>query len=120
MSEIQNIGDVVLSQNEYCFLVGWQYYNNSSFHVTIPKLMPSVTTPRTEPFNKNILVNAKECKPTVDNTMKVQNYVTIKRSNQCSLYHKIGNEKGQVPSGTGVTCLCMNNNYKDMRIIDSL
>ena len=120
MVKIANVSDIALAQYEYCFLKGDQYFNSSSFHVKIPKLMPSVTPKQTEPFNKNILVNASTCKPSVNGSIKVQDYVTIKRSRQCSLYHKIGNIKDEVLDGTGVTCLCMNNNYKDIRIIDSL
>jgi len=92
MVKINNIGDISLNQNEYCFLVGWQHYANSSFRVKIPKLMNSVTSPMNDPFNRNILINSKDCKPSVNNTLGVKDYVTIKRSQQCSLGHRIGNK----------------------------
>lgn len=120
MVDVKNITDISLSYNETCFLVGWQYFNNSYFRLKIPKLMPSVTPSRVEPFNRNILVNAPDCKPLIGNTISVQNFVTIKRSPQCSLFDRIANDNNEVPDGTGVTCLCLNNNYKDITIIDSL
>jgi len=119
MVDVKNITDVTLSQNEYGFLVGKQYYANSTFAITIPKLMPNVTKPNTEPFNRNILVNAKDCKPSVGNSIKVQNYITVKRSPNCTLLHKAGRDY-IVPSGTRVECLCTNNNYKNIQIIDAL
>lgn len=119
MVNFESISGINLSQTEYCFLVGNQYYGNSRFNITIPKLMPNVTNTKTEPFNRNILVNAKECKPTVNNTLTVQNYISIPRSGQCSLYPKVINpETGIVPGGTGIICSCMNGNYKDMKIMD--
>lgn len=120
MINFQNISDVSLSQNEFCSLVGYQYYANTTFKLRIPKLMPSVTSPMNDPFNKNILVNASDCKPSVNNTLRVQNYITVQRSPQCSLAHKIVNIRNEVPDGLGITCLCMNGNYKDMAIVDSL
>lgn len=119
MLNFENVSNITLSQTEYCFLVGSQYYNNREFNVKIPKLMPSVTAPRVEPFNRNILVNSKDCKPSVNNTLKVQNFISIPRSAQCSLYQKIQSVENEViPNGTGLICSCANGNYRDMKIID--
>ena len=121
MNGFKNINDLTLDQNEYCILQGTQYYGNSSFNIKIPKLMTNVTSPRTDPFNRNIFVNAKDCKPVVSSNLYVQNYITVKKSQQCSLQHKISNNDTKtIPSGTGVTCLCMNGNYRDMVIVDSI
>lgn len=126
MANFQNVSDVSLNQNEYCVLVGSQYYNNSSFRVKIPKLMTNVTSPMNDPFNRNILVNAKDCKPFIDNSLNVKNYINVKRSSQCSLLNRIinyDNEShyyGYLPDNLGVICLCMNGNYRDMIITDSI
>ena len=117
MANFKNIGDISLSETEYCFLVGNQFYYNNYFTIRIPKLMPKVTAPQVEIFNRNIFVNDITCKPVIANTLNVQNYITIPRSSQCSLFDK-ANAEFIVPSGTGVTCSCTNGNYKNMKITD--
>ena len=115
----ENVGDISLSQTEYCFLVGRQYAGNKYFKIKIPRLMPNVLSHRVETFNRNILVNAKECKPSVNSIITTQNFITVERSAQCSLFSRIDNEEYEtIPSGVGVICTCTSGNYRDMKITD--
>ena len=120
MVNFKNISDISLNQNEYCILHGDHHYSNSILKIKIPKLMMNVTAPMRDHFNRNILVNANDCKPTVDNTLYVKDYITVRRSSQCSLSYKIKDEHGTVPDGLGVICLCMNGNYRNMIITDTI
>lgn len=118
MVNFRNISDISLDQNEYCVLDGVQNAYNSHFNIKIPKLMTSVTSDMNDPFNRNILVNANECKPTIATSLYVQNHISVPRSSQCSLSDKIIDKYNNIPDGLGVICLCMNGNYRDMKIID--
>lgn len=120
MVNFKNISDISLDQNEYCVLYGNHHYSNSNLRIQIPKLMTSVISPVTDPFNRNILVNARDCKPSVDNSLYVKNYITVKRSNQCSLSNNVIDEYGTIPHGLGLICLCMNGNYRNMVVVDSI
>lgn len=121
MLDVNNTTNTALSKHEYGFLVGRHYYKSKTFSIKIPKLMPNVTGPGTETFNRNIFVNAAACKPSVSSTIKVQNYITATRSRQCSLYEKIDNFIDMtVPNGLGVVCQSTNNNYKEITVIDHI
>lgn len=109
-----------LNLNEYCVLQGTQYYNNRYLDIKIPKLMTDVTPPMRESFNRNILVNAPACKPVIDNFIRVKDSISVKRSSQCSLHENIIDQYGNIPDGLGLICSCVNNNYKNMIIIDSI
>lgn len=113
------ISSVELNQNEYCFMHGRHYYNSSNIQTVIPKLMTDIPAQTSEYFNRNIFVNASECKPVSDSKVFFQHYITVPRSQQCSLADK-ADKNGYVADGTKVICLCMNNNIKDLRIIDVL
>ena len=118
MSEtIQDTSDITLNQNEYAFLVGDQLYYESYMKVRIPKLMPDLIGSGKEVFNRKIFLNADKCMPVSNKEVQIQDYITVKRSNQCSLADR-ANKAGFVPDGTRVICLCMNNDYRDMLIID--
>lgn len=117
--EIHNITDLKLNQNEYCYLTNTDYHSAGSFHVRVPKLMPLMLSPSTKVFNKNIFVNDSACKPSVGNSVSTQTYITVKRSPNCSLAHK-ADKYGIVYAGTKITCTCMNGNFKDLIITDSL
>ena len=82
--------------------------------------MTDVTPPMKDNFNRNILVNANDCKPLIENSLKVKDYISVKRSSQCSLGYNIIDEKGNVPEGLGVICLCVNGNYRNMIVTDSI
>ena len=120
MVNFKNISDISLNQNEYCILYGNHHYSNSNLKIQIPKLMTNVTSPMRDPFNRNILVNAIECKPSVDNTLHIKNHITVKKSAQCSLAHNVIDEYGTIPNKLGLIALCMNGNYRNMTIIDSI
>lgn len=120
MINFKNISDISLEQNEYCVLRGVQKYNNSYFKVHIPKLMISTTSPMNDSFNRNILVNAKDCKPSISTSLYVKDSINIKKSPQCTLSHKVINDFGDLPDNLGVICLCINGNYRNMTITDSI
>lgn len=119
MTFVNSISPITLNQNEYCFLTSSQWYNSPSFRVRIPKLMSNIPQARTEYFNRNIFVNASTCRPLSATSVTCQDYITVQKSDQCSLYG-ISDINGFVPKNTRLTCLCMNNNIKDMRIIDTM
>ena len=115
-----NTSDMDINLNEYCVLQGTQYYNNNYLNIKIPKLMTDVTPPMRETFNRNILVNSPNCKPSIDNSIRVKDYISVKRSSQCNLSTNIIDEHGNIPNGLGLICSCVNNNYRNMIIIDSI
>lgn len=117
--EIQNVTDFKLNQNEYCFTVSAQHYSSGTFNIRVPKLMPMLIPSARKIFNKNILINDSACKPFVNNSVTTQNYITVRRSPNCSLAHK-ADIYGIVHANTGVTCTCMNGNIKDLILTDSL
>lgn len=119
MTFVNTISPITLNQNEYCFLTSRQYYDRREFQVRIPKLMSDISQSKTEYFNRNIFVNASKCKPVAKQTLQTQDYITVRKSDQCSL-KPVADINGYVAKGTRVTCICMNNNIKDMRIIDSM
>lgn len=114
---ISNTSDITLNQNEYAFVVGKQHYTSRYIKVRIPKLMPDLINKKREYFNRNIFVNDIWCRPNVNRKIELQDYITVKRSSQCSLID-LADENGYIPDGARVLCLCMNGNYRDMLIID--
>ena len=125
MVNITNITELDLQPNEYCYLVGRHFYDDSSFKVKLPRIMAHVNGNGRESFNKNILVNANTCKPSISSSVYVQDYITVKRSSQCNLLpvatiyrHPLDNYPTIIASGRKVRCTCTNNNYKELRIVD--
>lgn len=114
-----SLSPIQLEQNEYCIMTSSQYHNSSYIDVKLPKLMTDIQSARTAYFNKNIFINAKECKPSVSSTISLQDHLSIPRSQQCSLQSR-ADEYGIVPQGTRLIARCMNGNIKDLRIIDIL
>ena len=112
-----SLSSIQLEQNEYCIMTSNQHYTSSYINVKIPKLMTAIPSSRTDYFNRNIFINAKECKPAVSQTVSLQDHISIPRSQQCSLASR-ADEWGIVPRGTRLIALCMNGNVKDLRIID--
>ena len=117
---IEAMTSLKLNDIEYCFLVGDQPSSNTEFRVRNPKLTPFIQGNMTgilnHVFNSSIFNNASQCKPTVDRKISTQNFITIKKSNNCSLEHLAVN--GYIPHNTRVRCICNNNNINDMIIID--
>lgn len=120
MRDFDAVSELNLKENEYCTIVGNQYYANSHFNIKIHKLMVDVTPISSESFNKNIFINATSCKPNVSGSVGVKDYITVPRSAQCSLQDKIMNERDEVGDGTVIICQCLNGNYRNMKIIDYL
>ena len=112
--------NIDLNLNEYCILHGTQHYNKAYLDIEIPKLMTDVTYPMKETFNRNILINASSCKPVIENNIRVKNYISVKRSSQCSLHNNIVDQHGNIPDKLGLICSCINNNYRNMIIIDAI
>lgn len=122
---IENISELELQDTEYCYLVGNQKYSKTSFTVKVPRIMPSISKKGRETFNKNILINSNDCKPSVSSSIYMYDYITVKRSAQCNLldvatiYER---PKDPYPtiirSGTKLKCLCTNGDYKTLTIVD--
>lgn len=112
-----SISPIQLNQHEYCIMTTAQMYNSNSIRITIPKLMTDISPMKSVYFNKNIFLNAPECRPAVDSRISLQQHITIPRSQQCSLGSR-ADEYGIVPAGTKLICMCMNNNVKDLRVVD--
>lgn len=125
MMSIENVSELELQNTEYCYLVGNQKYTNSSFMVKVPRIMPNISKKGRDSFNKNILVNATDCKPSVVSSIYMYDYITVKRSPQCSLqgvatiYERPRDEYPTIiRSGTKLKCLCTNGDYKSLTIVD--
>lgn len=125
MANIESISELELQDTEYCYLVGNQKYSNSSFKVKVPRIMPNVTKKGRDSFNKNILINATECKPSVSSSVYMYDYITVRRSAQCDLFgaatiyeHPTDDYPTIIRSGTKLRCLCTNGNYKELTIVD--
>ena len=125
MGNIANVSDLGLESIEYCYLVGNQKYSNRSFMVKLPRIMPNISKKGRDSFNKNILVNASECKPSVSSSLYMSDYITVKRSSQCSLfdvatiYERPTDELPTIiRTGTKLKCICTNGDYKNLTIID--
>lgn len=112
-----SFGTIELDKNEYCITTAPAHYTSKSFKVKFPKLMSELSSANKEVFNRNIFLNDKPCKPVSANSVSLLNYITVERSEQCSLI-AVADINGIVPAGTTLVCLCMNNNIKDMKIID--
>lgn len=118
---LSTLEDLKLDTYEYCFLVGKQHHLNSTFRVLVPKVMPYIlgTAEKLSPnkFNKNIFINDDATKPTIQDQVFTQNYITLKRSTNCNLSH-LADHMGNIPANTKLRCLCLNSNPKDLLIID--
>lgn len=109
---------ITLDTYEYCFLVEPTHYLSAQFKVRLPKLVPNgsnTNTISTSNFNKKIFVNTTS--PTVSN-ISTQNFLTVPRSTNCSLFHLANPLTGIIPKGTRFRCNCYNNNINDLTIID--
>lgn len=79
-----SIKEYHIENKEYCFLMEDSSKYLSTFKVTIPKLMPNVKITDkakdvTVSYNPDIFVNANECKPTVNSSVVIQNYINVTR-----------------------------------------
>lgn len=115
--EAADISGLHINDNEYCTVVGSQYYKNNKFKVKISKLTPFTLSNSRESFNPNILVNDPKVKPSVGRSVTTQNYVTIERSAMCNLIGLTDNNYN-VPDGTVLKCRCQNGDYNTMVIVD--
>ena len=116
MINIEHIGEINLRPIEYCLIVGDQDFNNKKFKISIPKLMQNTININDNVINKDIFSNAPDCKPQPNN-VKLQNYITVKKSTLCSLPVKESTDN-IVPDNTQIICQSVNGNIKDMLIID--
>ncbi len=120
MQTVKNLKDLMFNQGEYAYLYEKQKYYAKNFKVRVPKLMPKVPKNGSKVlFNKNIFINDAACKPNVFNSITTQGYITIPRSPNCSLQHK-ADKYGWIYPNLQLTCNCMNNNIRDLNIIDSV
>jgi hypothetical protein len=114
---IQNVTELKLDQNENCFTAINQHYNDTYYGIKVPKIMPMLLPKANKVFNKNILINDASCKPSINGSVSTQEYITVRRSANCSLAHK-ANIYGIVSANTPVTCTCLNGNIKNLVLTD--
>ena len=120
MQTVKNLKDLLINHAEYAYVYEKQKYYARSFKVRVPKLMPKVPRVGSKiSFNKNIFINDAACKPNVSNSIYTQGYITIPRSPNCNLHHKADRHSWIHPE-TQLTCNCMNNNIRDLNIVDSV
>lgn len=79
-----SIKEYNIDSKEYCFLMEDSSKYLNTFKVMIPKLMPNVNLndtvkEMTISYNPDIFVNANDCKPTVNSSVVVQNYISVER-----------------------------------------
>jgi len=122
---IQNITELSLENVEYCYIaVEPQHHASSSFKVIVPRIMSEVSGNSRTTYNKNIFVNDKSCKPQPSNSLSLQSYITVNRSPQCNLepVATVKVKGNDIPThiavGQRLQCICMNGNYKELKIID--
>ena len=120
--EMNTLSDITLDEIEYCYLVGDQYHGSTTFKVRFPKVMPRAKGDKQTSVNtrvdKTVLKNDTDTIPnTIMATIKIQNFITVKRSSNCSLVH-LANEYGMIKGGTRLKAQCISRNIKDAVIID--
>jgi hypothetical protein len=116
--------DIKLNNTEYLFLVGKQSESAKSYKVRSNKLMPKVAKgskakATSTSVKGNMIINDKKCKPKPAKKMKTLNYITVKRSPNCSLKHIMNQKTLIIPSGKRVVASCQNNDIRELMIIDS-
>lgn len=118
--KLEGLSDLQLNDIEYCFLVGDHSVDSKEFRVRNPKLTPLIDTSKVDSknivFNSSIFINSSKARPSINKKIHTQNYITVKKSNNCTLDHLAIN--GIIPHNTRVRCICNNNNINDMIIID--
>ena len=99
-----------LEQYEYGFIIEPTDASSDTCKVYIPKLTPFMNNakPQTyeKTFNKNIFVNSSTTVPITSNSIKISNYLTIKKFND----FKSRSFKG----GERVICCIMNKDIRDI------
>ena len=111
-----------LNQLEFARTVGIHGLNDTMIKIKIPRLM--VNIPReTERiiFDRNIFVNAPDCKILSSNTIETQNFITVPKTANCDLTHIAvwDEELGKyiIPDNSSIICACF---YNDLiYVIDS-
>lgn len=115
----ESMSGLDLKSYEYVFTYGEHDVNAESFKIIIPKMMPFINnnTIGKAGFNSHVFVNNKDDRPVISRTVEIQNYITIKKSKNCSLEHVAVN--GKIPNKTRLICMCPSNMISDLTIIDA-
>lgn len=115
------ISDIELNSMEYMFTVGKHHYTDIVLKLSSPKLLPIINTSRPLTnkvvINKNIFVNETGNRPIPNSVIYINNYISVKRSVNCSL-SSLADDDGFIPSGTRVTCSCLNGDIQQLTITD--
>jgi len=115
----ESLEKLELNSTEYCFIMEDTPNNSSIFKVFIPKLMPlfnytNIPSRLKEVVDTNIFINDKTNKPTPNNDIIVQNYVTLKRFKNCWFRFTPSN----ILKGTRLACKVVDKNIRNIWLID--
>lgn len=117
---IQNgLLDFKLNEEENGTLIENTPYSSERFKMYIPRLMPSISRNSGKSrvsFDRNIFVNASECRPSVNSSVFTQGYITIKKYRTISLIYIATN--GVITSGTKFKLKVMGKNVDQIFIAD--
>lgn len=117
---IQNgLLDFNLNEEENGELVQATPYSSDSFKVYIPRLMPNITKSKnitTMSFDRNIFLNASECKPSINSSVGTQGYLNIMKLRTISLIYIA--TKGSIAEGTKFKLKVMGKNVDQIFISD--
>lgn len=111
-----------LNQLEFARTVGIHDPNDTMLRIRIPRLMVNISR-ETERiiFDRNIFVNAPDCKILSTNMIETQNFITVPKTANCDLSHIVvwDEELGKhiIPDNSSIICACF---YNDLiYVIDS-
>lgn len=117
---IQNgLLDFNLNEEENGVLVEATPYSSEEFKMYIPRLMPNISKNSGKTrisFDRNIFLNASECKPSVNSNISTQGFITIKKFRTISLIYIA--TKGIIAAGTKFKLKVMGKNVDQIFISD--
>lgn len=117
---IQNgLLDFNLNEEENGVLVEGTPYSSEAFKMYIPRLMPNIAKSNSSTrvsFDRNIFINASDCKPNINSYVNSQGYITIKKYRTISLIYIATN--GIISAGTKFKLKVMGKNVDQIFISD--
>lgn len=116
---VKNVSD--MSQLEFARTVGVHKLTDTKLRIRIPRFMVNITRDFERiSFNRNIFINAPDCKISANNRLEAQNYITVPKTANCDLSHiAVRDDNGVliIPDNSSVICACF---YNDLIfVIDS-
>ena len=119
MDYFNSLDKIEVALREYCFLMEDSDKYSDTFKVYMPTIMPlfnmndKVKTWK-DTYNKGIFLNDPACKVNTDNSMELQNYITVRRKrNSWFKYHP-----STFAKGTRLLCELPEKNIRHIRLLD--